>query len=109
MEAFLRDLLGPLTNAILASALALVVMTRRSIRKAHIVALVLVTVVTSIALFSLLLWGFTWHDGTQSVALFQVVLKLMAGVIVGCGSAAGFYFVLRSVGLASPPDSGSSE
>jgi hypothetical protein len=104
MEGIILAFLGPYTKLVLALSLGLVVVMRKSIRKPHIVALLVITVVTFIAFFAFLLWGFTWHDGTKSVMLYQFVLGLMAAVVVGCGSAVGFYFILMSLGLAAPDD-----
>lgn len=104
METFILAFLGPYTNAVLALSLGLVIVTRRRISKLHVLALLAVTVATFIAFFALLLWGLTWFDGTQSVTLYQIVLQFMAGIVVGCGSAIGFYLILMSLGLAAPED-----
>ena len=101
MEAFILGSLGQYTNLVVGLALTLVVLLRKSIRKRHITVLLAIAVACFIAYFALLLWGFTWYRGQKSVAMFRAGLSLLAGAVVGCGSAIGFSFVLKSLGLAS--------
>lgn len=101
MDAFILDFLGPYTKWVMALSLGFVVIMRRSIRKRRIVALLVATVLSFIAFFLVLLWGFVRYDGTQPLGLYHAVLRLMAGIGVGCGAAIGYCFILKSLGLAS--------
>lgn len=101
MEKFILDVLGPYATAWLLVPLVIVVVLRKVLRKHHILVLVATCVLSFIAFFVLLLWGVTWYDGTQSVAPFHAVLRLLAGLSVGCGAAVGYVFILKSLGLAS--------
>lgn len=101
MDAFILDFLGPYTKWVMAFSLGLVVIMRKSIRKRHIVALLVATVLSFIAFFLFLLWGFVRYDGTQPLELYHAGLRVMAGIGVGCGAAIGYCFILKSLGLAS--------
>ena len=57
-----------------------------------------------IAFFAVLLWGFTSPAGANSAALYQGSLRGIAGIVVGCGSAVGFSFILKHLGFASLED-----
>ena len=104
MEGFILDFLGPSTNWVLGLSFAAVVLARNKIRKRHLLALVIVTVVAFISFFALLLWGVAGYEGKKSVTFLQTVLKVLAGVVVGCGAAVGFSLILKTVGLASFED-----
>lgn len=104
MEAFILGILGPYANLALAVALAAVVFARKSIRRRHIVMLLVVTVTSFVAFFALLLWSFTWSEAQKSGEALHVALKLLAAATVGCGAAVGFSLVLKSLGLASLSD-----
>lgn len=104
MNEIIVAFLGPFTNWVLAIALAIVVFRRRSIRQRHIVALLAATVLAFIAFFAVLVWGFTWPEGRNVAALYQGVLRVIAAIVVGCGAAVGFSFILMHLGLASQDD-----
>lgn len=104
MDTFILDFLGPYTKWVMAFSLGIVVIMRKSIRKRHIVALLVATVLSFIAFFLFLLWGFVRYDGSQSLGLYHAGLRLLAGIGVGCGAAVGYCFILKSLGLASLED-----
>mgnify|MGYP003519656993 CR=1 FL=1 len=101
MERFLLDFLGPYAGACFLVPLAVVVWLRHRIRKRHIVALLAACVLGFVGFFAALLWGVTWFDGSQSAVPFQALLRVLAGVAVASGAAIGYFFILKSLGLAS--------
>jgi uncharacterized membrane protein len=104
MDGILLAFLGPFTNWILAISFAVVVLKRHSIRKRHIVILLATTVLGFVAFFAVLVWGFTWPDPGRYAALYQGLLRVIAGLVVGCASAVGFSFILKHLGLAKLED-----
>jgi hypothetical protein len=101
MEELLLDYLGPYAGACFLVPLAIVVFLRHRIRKRHILALLAACVLGFVGFFAALLWAVPWYDGSQSVAPFQVLLRVLAGVAVASGAAIGYFFILKSLGLAS--------
>lgn len=101
MEDFILGALGVYTTPVLLVSLLAVIVARRRIRKRHIVILLVLTVLGFIGFFALLLWGFTWYHGQESVVIFQATLRLIAAVTVGCGAAIGYSMSLKLFGLAS--------
>lgn len=101
MEKFLLDFLGPYAAACFVVPLAVVVFLRHRIRKRHIVALLAASVLGFLGFFAVLLWGIAELDGSQPVAPYHAVLRVLAGVAVACGAAIGYAFILKSLGLAS--------
>lgn len=101
MEAFILGSLGQHSSLVLGLTLVAVLLARRSIRKRHIVILLIVAVASFLAFFSLLLWSFTWNQAQGPALALQMVLKVLAALTVGCASAIGFTFVLKGLGLSS--------
>lgn len=101
MDAIILGFLGPYATACLLIPLGVVVALRKALRKRHIVWLLALCVLSFLMFFAALLWGFTWYDGSQSVAGYQAVLRVIAGVAVASGAAIGYCFILKSLGLAS--------
>lgn len=97
MEAFLLELLGPYANPVMAISAAVVVWQRRRMVKRHIVWLLVLTIVGFLAFFAILVWGIRhWPASPES---FQLLLKLIAALTIGCSSAIGFWLILKSLGL----------
>lgn len=101
MEAFILGSLGSYITPVTAMAFALVVFFRKSIRKRHIIALLIATCTSFVAFFALLLWGLASDVEQASVTAFQAVLRLLAGTTVGCGAAVGFSLILKQLGFLS--------
>jgi uncharacterized membrane protein HdeD (DUF308 family) len=104
MEGILLEFLGPFTSWVLALSLALVLLRRHTIRKRHIVILVAITVIGFAAFFAVFIWGFTWRDPGRYASVYQGTLRIIAGIVVGCGSSVGFSFILKHLGLAKLED-----
>jgi hypothetical protein len=104
MEEILYAFLGPLTGFVLAISFLMVLLLHKLIRKRHIVKLLIITVLSFVGFFAFLLWSFTSYSGSQPIWLYHVPLKIMAALAVGCGSAIGFAFILKSLGIASLED-----
>lgn len=106
MDEILLRYLGQFTAPVLAGSLALVLAFRRSIRRRHLAALAVVTGLSLLAFFGLLLAGFQmYREGSAGGNLLHVTLVLLAGLFVASGSAVGFTLVLKSFGLAALDDS----
>ena len=103
MEGFILAFAGPYTNWVLGLSFGLVFVMRSRIRKRHIVTLVVITILAFVAFFGVLLAGLAGGNrGWQvSPAVFQVTLKVLAFIVIGCGPAVGFFFILKSLGLVS--------
>jgi hypothetical protein len=101
MEDILLGFLGPYTKPLMGLTFFSVVLARKSIGKRHIVFLLIVTVLASIAFFALLLWSFTWYTGQKSLPILHFALKILAALVVCSGTAIGFSFILKSLGLAT--------
>ena len=101
METFIVGSLGAYGTPVLLLSLVAVVVARRRIRKRHIVILVAITVLGFIGFFALLLWGFTWYHGQESVVIYRAALGLIAAVVVGCGAAVGYSMILVQIGLST--------
>lgn len=98
MEEIIRNVLGPYTNWVMALSFGLVVLKRKALRKRHIMILLALTVAAFIAFFALIVFGLAVRG--MPPVLFQGALFAMGATAVGCGSAIGFWFILKSVGLA---------
>ena len=102
MNELILDFVGPYANWLMTLSLVLVILARRSMRKRHIVVLLTLTVVAFLAFFGVLVLGLARWRGSPE--LFQGVLFVLGAVTVGCGSAIGFWFILKSFGLTADED-----
>ena len=101
MNEIIAAFLGPLTNWLLTLSLAIVILKRHAIRKRHIAILVAITALGLIAFFVVFIGGFAWPEAGRHATLYQGLLRAIAGLVVGCGSAVGFSFILKHLGFAS--------
>lgn len=97
MNEIILSFLGPYAGWVMALSLGLVVVKRRAIRKRHVVLLLTSTVLAFVSFFVLLLLRMVYWNG--NAMLFQSVLFVVAAITMGCGSAIGFWLILKSVGL----------
>lgn len=104
METVVLEYLGPYTGWIQAAALATVVLARKSLRKRHVLSLAAASALSFIAFFALLLWGVATLDGSQDPTLLNGVLRVLAAIVVGCGSGVGFSLILAKLRLATLED-----
>ena len=101
MDELIVAALGPYKYAVMALSLTLVFLARKSIRQSHIVILLLITVAAFIAFFALFLWSLSGSGNKTDIPVLPA-LRFIAATFIGCGSAAGFYFILVLLGLAEP-------
>ena len=99
MNEIILSFLGPYAGWVMALSLGLVLFSRRSIRKRHVVVLLTSTVLGFVAFFVLLVLGLVYWSG--NAVLFQGVMFVVAAITIGCGSAIGFWLILKSVGLTA--------
>lgn len=104
MEDIVLAYLGPLTGFILAISFLLVLLLHKLMRKRHIVTLLIITVLSLVGFFAFLLWSFASYNGSQPQWIYNIPLKVMAALVVGCGSAIGFAFILKQLGIATQED-----
>lgn len=101
MEEIIRNVLGPYAHWLMALSFGLVVLKRRTMGRRHIVILLGLTVAAFVGFFAWIVFGLA--NRGMPPGLFQGVLFALGAVAVGCGSAVGFWFILKSVGLADAP------
>ena len=106
MEKFILDFLGPYAAACFLVPLVIVVLLRHALRKRHILGLVAACVLSFLGFFAALLWGIAAYDGTQALEPYHALLRVLAGVAVASGASVGYFFILKSLGLASQGDDG---
>lgn len=97
MNEIIIDVVGPIAPWLMTLSFGAVVTMRKSIRKPHIVALVLITVLAFLGFVSLLIAGLARWD--VSPTLFQAALKLLGSLVLVCGPAVGFWLVLKQLGF----------
>lgn len=112
MDTFIFSWLGTYSTPLLAMAFAAVFFFRKSIRKRHIVVLLITAVTSFVGFFAVLLWGIAQNEGQKSVAVLHIALSALAATSAGTSAAVGFAFILKHLGLASlsgvtrPPTAG---
>lgn len=97
MNDIFLSFLGPYAGWVMALSFGFVLVKRRAIRKRDIVLLLTATVLAFVSFFVLLVLGLAYWSGNAQ--LFQGVLFVLAAIAIGCGSAIGFWFILKSFGL----------
>ncbi len=97
MDEILAAFVGPIAPWLTTFSFAAVVVMRKSIRKPHVIALVLITVLALLAFFSVILLGLAgWRIPPL---LFDWVLRLLGILVLVCGPAVGFWTILRVLGF----------
>lgn len=102
MHEMILAFLGPYAGWLMALSLAIVVVKRNAIRKRHIVVLLVLTVLSFVGFFALLVLGLARGHGHPQ--LFQAALFAVGAIVVACSSAIGFWFILKSFGLVRDAD-----
>ena len=106
MDEVVFGFLGPYKSLVLGLTFAAVLYWRKSIRKRHIVRLLVLSVLTLVAFFAVLLWSFTWYKGQKTLFLVHTVLTLLSAMFLSSASAIGFSFILKHIGVAPLEDAG---
>jgi predicted histidine transporter YuiF (NhaC family) len=91
------DVVGPIAPWLTTLSFGAVVAMRKSIRKRHVVVLVLITVLAFLGFVALQIAGLTRWD--VSPTLFQAALRLLGSLVLVCGPAVGFWLVIKQLGF----------
>jgi small-conductance mechanosensitive channel len=97
MDEILYHVIGPVAPLLMPLSLAAVVLTRKSIRKRHLVTLFVVTALSMLGFIGVILLGFVYRDLPAFV--FQSVLWILAVLMLTCGPAIGFWLILKQLGF----------
>lgn len=98
MNDWMLDMLGPYSGWIMALSWGLVLLMRRSIRKRHIVGLLVLTVLAFSVFFFAAIALVVLGLGRNSTFL-PLVLTASSAISIACGPAIGFWLILNWLGL----------
>lgn len=98
MEQLILDTLGPVAPWLTTLSVGAVVAMRKRIRRPHILALVLITVLAFLGFLALILVALA--GGLKLPAfVFTAGPPVLAGLMAVCGPAVGFWLILRQLGF----------